>query len=50
MVEKTDKSAVEVTLVSANECREPVCSQSIRELVSSMLGSNENLDPEMTIT
>ena len=44
-VENTDRSAVEVTLVSARERREPVCSQSKSELASSMLGSNENFEP-----
>lgn len=43
--EKTDRSAVEVTLVSARERREPVWSQSNRELASSMLGSKENFEP-----
>ncbi|KAJ8945937.1 hypothetical protein NQ318_016765 [Aromia moschata] len=44
-VEKTERSAVEVTLVSASERLEPVCSQSSRELASSMLGSKENFEP-----
>lgn len=50
MVEKTDRSAVEVTLVSASERREPVCSQSRSELASSMLGSKENLEPKVKRT
>lgn len=45
IVEKTDKSAVDVTLVSASDRLDPVCSQSIKELPSSILGSNENLEP-----
>lgn len=45
IVENTDRSAVEVTLVSARERREPPCWQSSNELVSSMLGSNENFEP-----
>jgi len=40
--ENTDRSAVEVMLVSENERRE---TQSRSELASSMDGSNENLDP-----
>lgn len=45
IVENTDKSAVDVTLVSANECLDPVCWQSSREFPSSRLGSNEHLEP-----
>jgi hypothetical protein len=44
-VEKTDRSAVDVTLVSANDRLDPVWSQSNSELASSMLGSNENFEP-----
>lgn len=45
MVENTDKSAVDVTLVSAKDLLEPVWSQSSRELASSILGSKENFEP-----
>lgn len=45
IVENTDRSAVDVTLVSARDLREPVWSQSNKELASSMLGSKENLEP-----
>lgn len=45
IVENTDRSAVEVTLVSARDLLEPVWSQSNRELASSMLGSKENFEP-----
>lgn len=47
MVEKTDRSAVDVTLVSASDRLDPVCSQSNSELASSVLGSNENFEPEI---
>lgn len=45
MVENTDRSAVEVTLVSARDRLELVWSQSRRELASSILGSKENFEP-----
>lgn len=45
IVENAERSAVDVTLVSASDLLEPVCWQSTRELASSILGSNENLDP-----
>lgn len=45
--EKTLRSAVDVTLVSAKDLRDPVCSQSSSELASSMPTSNENFDSEM---
>lgn len=45
-VENTDRSAVEVILVSARDLLELLWWQSNSELASSMLGSNENLEPE----
>lgn len=45
IVENTDRSAVDVTLVSASERFEPPCWHSSKDEVSSMLGSNENFDP-----
>jgi hypothetical protein len=44
---KTDRSAVEVMLVSARERLEPSPSS---ELVSSKLGSKENFEPVKNIT
>lgn len=46
VVENTDRSAVEVMLVSAKDLLELLWWQSNSELASSILGSNENLDPE----
>lgn len=45
VVENTDKSAVDVTLVSAKDLLELLWWQSNKELASSILGSNENLEP-----
>lgn len=47
IVENTDRSAVDVTLVSARDRLDPVWSQSSNELASSMLGSKENFEPVM---